>query len=136
MNSAKQKKQWAKLFGRETTLAETSVPVPHIVPAQVLAAVYPLIPARFLTPHLRQDEIEPTFWALFTVHIDGTATAEMTESTGHAALDAVALEAARRWQFQPATQDGELVEPYLRLKIEFETTLSASRRISRKEGKQ
>jgi len=66
------------------------------------------------------EDAEMIFLALFTIRADGTADVEMVRSTGDEAMDAVALEAARQWTFEPATYGGVPVQSYLRLRIEFE----------------
>jgi len=125
MSRGLKKNRGAGFRPRRPTLERTPAPVPRIVPAQVLSSVGPTVPAYFLAAHLHQDQAEVAFWALFTIRADGTASVEMTASTGHAVLDAIALSAARRWRFQSATRDGEPVESYLRLKVEFDTALPA-----------
>ena len=88
---------------------------PVIEPAAVLSRVDPVIPM-----NLRDLPMESSFQALFTVHEDGRADVEMTESTGSGALDSVALAAARHWKFHAATSDGEPVASYLRLQVKFD----------------
>lgn len=87
---------------------------PKVLPARVIKSV---------SPHGTLSEFAegdaPLFLALFTIHHDGSADVEMVQSTGHAGLDALALDAARRWTFAPATCDGVPVQSYLRLQIEF-----------------
>ncbi len=91
--------------------------IPILTAAAPLEQPHPAIP-----DELRDSDLSAAFEGLFTVHADGTASVKMVASTGNPALDARALEAARRWTFRPATRDGEPVESYLRLKIEFAIT--------------
>lgn len=121
------------MFRRRRKSEKALAPAPVIVPAQVVSAVKPAIPAHLLGEHSHRDQSEAAFWALFTVHADGTAAVAMTKSTGHAAVDALALDAARRWRFAPATLDGIPVASYLRLKVEFGPALPPGRRLTRKE---
>ena len=98
--------------------APTPPPPPH-VPA-IVAAVPLSRPQPTIPDELRDGDLNTAFEGLFTVHADGTASVKTVFSTGNAALDALALEAAQRWTFRPATRDGQPVESYLRLKIEFQ----------------
>ena len=98
--------------------AAKPVPAPPHIPA--LTAAVPLAQPRPDIPDdLRDADLSAVFEGLFTVHFDGTASVRMNNSTGNAALDRLALEAARRWTFRPATRDGQPVESYLRLRVEF-----------------
>jgi len=87
---------------------------PVILQAVPLVIVQPEIPR-----HLRQQAMRAEFHALFTVHIDGSADVSAVKSTGNSELDDLALQAARQWRFHPATRNGQFVESYLRLQIEF-----------------
>jgi protein TonB len=79
-------------------------------------------PQPALPDDLLESDLHATFRALFTVHPDGTASVKMLSSTGNAQLDRIALAAAQRWTFRPATVDGKPVESYLRLAVEFEVS--------------
>ncbi|MBV9848656.1 MAG: energy transducer TonB [Armatimonadetes bacterium] len=92
----------------------------EIVPARVIKSVTPHIGAPMLPAQEFAEDAEMIFLALFTIRADGTADVEMVRSTGDEAMDAVALEAARQWTFEPATYGGVPVQSYLRLRIEFE----------------
>jgi len=106
----------------------TPVSPPPVVPAPPPAAHVPTLTAAVplsqprpeIPEELRDTELNATFEGVFTVHADGTATVKAVSGTGNAILDAAALNAARRWTFRPATKDGQPVESYLRLKIEFD----------------
>ena len=91
--------------------------VPIITPAAVLSQPQPTIP-----DELRDADLSTAFEGVFTVRPDGTAGVKMVSSTGNATLDALALEAAKRWTFRPATRDGQPVESYLRLRVEFKVS--------------
>ena len=95
-------------------------PAPHI---PVLTAAAPVAQPRPAIPdELRDADLNAAFEGLFTVRADGTATVKMVSSTGNPTLDGLALDAARRWTFRPATQDGQPVESYLRLRVEFDVS--------------
>ena len=85
-----------------------------VTPAAPLVVVQPEIPE-----HLRGEAMRATFMALFTVHVDGSAGVSMVQSSGNKTLDHLAMQAARQWRFKPATENGQFVESYLRLEIEF-----------------
>ena len=109
-------------------LPEPTPPAPKPVPAPLPAAHLPTLQAAvpLAQPHpeipedLRGSELDSIFEGVFTIHTDGTATVKTVTGTGNSTLDALALDAARRWKFRPATRDGEPVESYLRLKVEFD----------------
>jgi TonB family protein len=93
-------------------------PPPHI---PVVTAAAPLEqPHPAIPDDLRDTDLNADFEGLFTVHPDGTASVKMVSSTGNSSLDTLALNAARHWTFRAATKDGQPIESYLRLKIEFE----------------
>jgi len=85
-----------------------------LVPASVIDRVEPHLPADFA-----DENLPATFRAVFHVHADGTVTVEPAASTGDKTLDQLALDAARRWTFRPATEDGRPVDSYLRLTVNF-----------------
>jgi len=95
-------------------------PAPHV---PVITAAAPVAQPRPAIPDdLRDADLNAAFEGLFTVRADGTATVKMVSSTGNPALDGLALDAARRWTFRPATRDGQPVESYLRLRVEFDVS--------------
>jgi protein TonB len=58
------------------------------------------------------------------LHIDvgaegNVSAVRLAASSGHAVLDAAALQAARRWRFRPAQRDGRPVAMTVRYEIEF-----------------
>ena len=93
------------------------------VAAKVLRAVRPGVAQPFLSDRALPDGEELVFKALFTIEADGAFEVEMALSTGYAVFDALAMDAARRWEFAPATCGGVPVKSYLRLRIEFVPTI-------------
>ena len=94
-------------------------PAPLPPPPVVTAAVPVSEPKPSIPDDLRDSDLSADFNALFTVHPDGSASVKMVSSTGNQTLDALALDAARRWTFRPATRGGQPVESFLRLRVEF-----------------
>lgn len=112
--------------------AKTPIPAPTVTPpvskppppplhVPAITAAVPLSqPQPAIPDELRDADLNTAFEGLFTVRADGTASVKMVSSTGNSTLDTLALDAAQRWTFRPATRDGQPVESYLRLKIEFQ----------------
>ncbi|MDQ2688630.1 MAG: energy transducer TonB, partial [Armatimonadota bacterium] len=108
-----------------TPPAKTVVtPLPPAPPrAPVVVAAEPLSPPQPKIPDdLSADTIHDDFKAVFTIGADGDVAVRMTASTGNATLDSLALDAARRWTFRPATVDGKPVSSFRRFVIQFEPT--------------
>lgn len=91
--------------------------VPVVVAAEPVAQPQPKIP-----DDLSSDSVHGDFKAVFTIRADGAVSVQMTASTGNSTLDALALDAARRWTFRPATVDGRPVSSFRRFAIQFEST--------------
>lgn len=73
----------------------------QFVPAVVICKAHPTIP-----DFMMRSAWHATFRGRFTIRPDGTATVQMVSSTGSPILDRRAIEAARRWRFRPARQNG------------------------------
>jgi len=71
---------------------------------------------------LLDTDLDTDFWALFTIHADGTTDVKMLKSTGNQELDSIAMASAREWKFKPATQDGKPVDSYMRLDVQFQVS--------------
>ncbi len=68
-----------------------------------------------------RDGIAGTVWIRARVDATGALTGvEIDESSGHEALDQAAAEAARRWQYRPAMQDGRPIAGQVRIPLHFE----------------
>ena len=88
---------------------------PEFVEATPIQEIKPAIP-----DSLRADALDATTIVEFAVGADGTPTsAKITQSSGNAELDDLALKTARQWRFKPALRGGEPVESVVRLHIEF-----------------
>lgn len=88
---------------------------PVYADVQTLSSPEPVIP-----DDLRTEALEKVFVAEFRVGADGVPKSVKTaQSTGIPELDDIALAAARKWRFRPATKDGEPIEQTVRLRIEF-----------------
>jgi TonB family protein len=105
-----------------------AAPPPPVVPpapppAPVLVAAEPVDkPQPELPSDLLDSDLNTACTILFKVHSDGTADATLVTGTGKTTLDSLALDAARRWTFHPALENGAPIESYLRLRVEFEVS--------------
>lgn len=114
-------------------------PVKPIETPKAVAAVAPVVPREAvftaaaplgenqpkptIPDDLRSDTLDKTFVAEFTVGEDGTPMqVKAVQSTGNDELDRLALEAAKKWRFKPATRDGQPVVGKVRLFIEFQVS--------------
>ncbi|MDQ2801095.1 MAG: energy transducer TonB [Armatimonadota bacterium] len=79
-------------------------------------------PQPALPDDLTYDDIHGDFRALFTIHADGSTAVKMLSGTGNGRLDQLAMDAAKRWRFRPATVDGKPVDSFTRLAIQFYST--------------
>lgn len=95
----------------------TPPPAPVVVDAQLISNPKPTIPDDLLG-----SDLDTNFWALFTIRPDGTTEVKIIQSTGNQELDSIALQCARQWKFRPATRDGQPVESYERLQVEFQVS--------------
>ncbi len=98
-----------------TETTDKPKPEPKFVECEVIDQPQPDIP-----DDLRSDELDKEYVAEFVVGPDGNPESVNTvQSTGINELDKVALEAAKKWKFKPATLGGEATTQTVRLKIEF-----------------
>ena len=91
-----------------------AAPTSAYVPAEALFQPQPTVPDSLLVAPLHA-----VFRCRFLIHPDGMATVQTLRSTGRAILDRRALEAARRWRFQPARRDGKPVESVRTVEMTF-----------------
>lgn len=101
----------------QVATAPPPAPAPAPVDAQVVYDPKPSIPSDLLGSDLNTD-----FWALFTIHADGTTDVKMLQSTGNEELDQIAMQSAKEWKFKPATVDGKPVDSYERLDVQFQVS--------------
>jgi TonB family protein len=97
-------------------------PAPAPTPDQAASVIAGSQVEPAIPDDLRGADLSREYRALFTVHPDGTADVKTISSTGNSELDAVALQAARQWKFHPATHNGQPVESYLRLYVDFQVS--------------
>jgi protein TonB len=68
---------------------------------------------------LRQQKVEGTVYVVFVVDVEGRVVQPTIETSPDEAFHAPALEAVRRWKFEPATVRGEKVRARMRVPIRF-----------------
>ena len=99
----------------ERTPEAKPIPVPVFIDCEPIDQPQPAIP-----DDLRMDALSKDYVADFEVGPDGVPISVKTvQSTGIDELDRVALDAARKWKFKPATLGGVATTQTVRLKIEF-----------------
>lgn len=81
----------------------------------VLYAPQPVIPS-----YLQNREFKKSVVIDFLVNIQGVATPRLVGSSGDEELDALALAAAKKWQFRPAEEKHKPIEAKVRLRIVFQ----------------
>jgi periplasmic protein TonB len=90
----------------------TGAPVTPPRPLQQTAPRYP--------ESAQRAEVQGTTLVRLLVMSDGTVTnAVVQRSSGHQTLDAAALEAVKRWRFEPARRGGEPIDLEVTLPIRF-----------------
>jgi len=92
-------------------------PAPPPAPAQADAVIVSQ-PKPVLPDDVNFDDIHGSFFALFTIHADGSTDVKMVSSTGDSRVDQIVLDTARQWKFRPATLGGKPVLSYKRLEVE------------------
>lgn len=91
-------------------LAPGDVPVP--IPGQTPAPEYP--------PSAMRNSAEGTVMVRVEVGADGMPTAvDVAQRSGSRDLDRAAVDAVRRWRFQPAQRDGQAVSGAVTVPIDF-----------------
>ncbi|HTQ11812.1 MAG TPA: TonB family protein [Fimbriimonadaceae bacterium] len=89
--------------------------VPVIVTAEAVYQPQPQVP-----DDLRADALDKTCVVEISVGADGDpASVKIDTSCGIDELDQIALDAARKWRFKPATADGSPIPSIVRLHVEF-----------------
>ncbi len=106
---------------------ETIKPIEPVRPAApVYTAAEPMggaQPMPSIPDDLRSEALNKICVVEFLVAPDGRpASVRIATSTNVQQLDQLALDAARRWRFRPATRDGQPVEGRVRLHIEFQVS--------------
>jgi len=100
---------------KEEPKAEPAKHSPVLVAPEPVEQPQPEIP-----DDLRAEAIDKTTVVMIDVQADGTAgKVAVLTSSGVDELDAIALRAAKRWKFKPATSDGAPVSGRVRLHVHF-----------------
>ena len=91
---------------------------PKFAPSHGPIAIFsppPVIPS-----YLRSQDLHASVVIDFFVTGQGVATPHLVSSSGSEELDAIAIAAAKKWQFRPAEKDHAPVDARVRLRIVFE----------------
>lgn len=76
-------------------------------------------PMPALPDDLREDAYQAVAVARFNIHADGTIEVELSKPTQNPRLNALLLEALRKWRFFPAMQGGHAVESHQDVRVHF-----------------
>ncbi len=76
-------------------------------------------PMPSLPDDLREDAFQAVAIARFDVHADGSVDVELSKPTSNPRLNALLLDALRKWRFFPAMQDGHAVESHQDVRVHF-----------------
>jgi protein TonB len=102
----------------ETKPQPKATPAPE--PAKFIDCVPTEQPQPTIPDDLLSDSLSKDFIAEVHVGPDGVPTsASVFQSTGISELDKVALEAAKRWRFTPATLGGQATDQTVHVKMQF-----------------
>ena len=82
--------------------------------ARVISQPMPALP-----DDLREDAYQAVAVARFDIHADGTIEVELSRPTQNPRLNALLLEALRKWRFFPAMQGGHAVESHQDVRVHF-----------------
>jgi protein TonB len=82
--------------------------------ARVISQPMPALP-----DDLREDAYQAVAVARFNIHADGTIEVELSRPTQNPRLNALLLEALRKWRFFPAMQGGHAVESHQDVRVHF-----------------
>jgi TonB family protein len=111
--------------GRQSSLEENKVPEENqthggseLTPTHGPMAVYS--PSPHIPSYLQEKELHVSVVIDFFVSALGHATPRLVGSSGNEELDAIAIEAAKKWQFRPAEKDHRPIDAKVRLRILFE----------------
>jgi protein TonB len=89
--------------------------VPRFTTAEAESMPPPSIP-----DDLRSDALDKTTVVEIVVSPQGTASkVKVAQSAGNGELDKIAMDAARKWKFRPATRNGDPIESTVRLHVQF-----------------
>lgn len=104
----------------ERKLEDKNVTVPGLQypPNHGPIAVY--APSPVIPSYLQSQDIHASVVIDFYVAASGSVTPRLVNSSGNDELDALALDAARRWQFRPAEKGHQPIDSKVRLRIVFE----------------
>ena len=77
-------------------------------------------PPPHIPSYLQDQDLHASVVIDFLVTALGHSTPHLVGSSGNEELDAIALEAAQKWQFRPAEKDHKAIDAKVRLRLEFE----------------
>ena len=77
-------------------------------------------PSPHIPAYLQDKELHVSVVIDFLVSALGQSTPRLVGSSGNEELDAIALEAAQKWQFRPGEKDHHPIDAKVRLRIVFE----------------
>ncbi|WP_240324425.1 energy transducer TonB [Trinickia diaoshuihuensis] len=83
--------------------------------AQLLSQPLPTLP-----DDLREQAYQAVALARFVIHADATFDVELIKPTSYPRLNAILLDALRKWRFTPATENGHPVQSQRQVRVHFD----------------
>jgi protein TonB len=88
---------------------------PSTQAAQLLSQPLPALP-----DDLREQAYQAVALARFVIHADATFDVELIKPTPYPRLNAILLDALRKWRFTPATENGRPVQSQQQVRVRFD----------------
>jgi len=104
---------------KSAPVAPEAAPKPHVAVVTEVAATYS--PEPTIPDDLRDGDLDAKVTVQVMVNPEGLPNdVKVSQSSGNGELDSLAVDAAKKWRFKPATKDGTPIASRVNLHIEFQ----------------